>query len=127
LKATDADAGACASCSAGAGAATLAMAGSGVGSAKLATAGSGSGSGSATACAMKSLVRLPNGHSPELSFDNFLILQNSFAQNQNEIILAHKSLLFDFIRLQRAMHKMSSLGHSPGVHASGFKLGRPRD
>jgi hypothetical protein len=76
---------------------------------------------------MKSPVRWPNGYSPELSFDNFLILQNPIGQNPNEIILAHQSLLFDFLRLQRAMHKMSSLGHSSGIHASGFELGRPRD
>jgi len=56
-----------------------------------------------------------------------LILQNPIGQNPNEIILAHQSLLFDFIRLQRAMHKMSSLGHSSGIHASGFELGRPAD
>jgi len=60
-----------------------------------------------------------------LSFHStiFLILQNFIAQNPNEIILAHKSLLFDFVRLQRAMHEMSSLGHSPSVQTSGFRLG----
>jgi hypothetical protein len=56
-----------------------------------------------------------------------LILQNPIGQNPNEIILAHKSLLFDFVRLQRTMHEMSSLGHSPGVHTVGCELGCPRD
>jgi hypothetical protein len=40
-----------------------------------------------------------------------LILQNPIGQNPNEIILTHLSLPSDFVRLQRAMHEMSSLGH----------------